>query len=114
MRQERRVDDQGYVHILVPEGTPGRHSNGYVLEHRLVMSEMMGRPLLPEENVHHKNGVRFDNSPDNLELWVTTQPSGQRPDDLCQWAIEILRRYRPEVPSDTELQGLQKYDTKAT
>lgn len=57
------------------------------------MSSVLGRPLRPGENVHHKNGVKEDNRPANLELWVRHQPTGQRPEDLVAWAREILDRY---------------------
>lgn len=73
-------------------------------EHREVMERMIGRSLLPGENVHHLNGVRNDNRPENLELWSRSQPSGQRVADKVAWAVDFLRSY-PEVLAD--LHGLE-------
>lgn len=66
---------------------------GKIFEHTFVMSLRLGRPLLDHENVHHKNGNRADNRLDNLELWSTRQPSGQRVQDKLKWAREMLALY---------------------
>lgn len=74
---------------------PNAGINGTVLEHVKVMSEVIGRPLFPDETVHHKHGVKDDNRPEKLELWVSRHPKGQRVEDQVEWAREILSRYAP-------------------
>jgi len=84
----------GYVSVYVPPEerwwTTKRTS---AKEHQVIMRQMLGRDLLPGENVHHKNGNGLDNRPENLELWFEKQPKGQRVADLLVWAREIIARY---------------------
>lgn len=107
LRRLRETGELGPVGRTVAlKGTPGLTRLGYVrverkLQHRLIMEQILGRPLLVTENVHHVNGVKHDNRPENLELWSRTQPTGQRVVDKVAWAIELLALYKPEVLSET-------------
>ncbi len=87
----KKVLKSGYVWI--------KTEDGWKNEHRVVMARLIERPLLPAETVHHKNGNRADNRPSNLELWNTSQPSGQRAEDKLTWALELLQQYGPDGAS---------------
>lgn len=93
----RTVTPRGYVYLSGYPEHPNAKGAGSIAEHVLVMAQMLGRPLTKEENVHHKNGIRWDNRPENLELWSRSQPSGQRITDKVMWAIEILQTYQPQA-----------------
>ena len=84
----------GYRIVYLPKDQmPSGYRGHRYPEHRQVMRVRLGRDLLPGENVHHINGVRDDNRIENLQLWVTSQPKGQRVEDVLAWAHEIINRY---------------------
>ena len=92
------IDRSGYIVLQ------GKHpANPYPhreYEHRIIMEKIIGRQLKKKENVHHENGDRADNRPENLELWSSSQPPGQRVEDKMKWVYEMLDQYGDEWPRD--------------
>jgi hypothetical protein len=105
-------------------------SNGYVqvgegyrsrLQHRVFAEKQLGRKLKQGENVHHRNGIRNDNSIGpcltntgcdcvgeyhNLELWVVPPRKGQRVKDLLKFAHHIIDTYESHVTEKSSVNEL--------
>lgn len=90
------INDGGYVFIHKPNFIDSDR-RGFIREHRFVMSEYLGRPLLKTEQVHHKNAIKTDNRIENLELWSRQHPSGARITDLVAWAKCFIKKYENEI-----------------
>jgi HNH endonuclease len=70
----RIVKSAGYLAVHLPNH-PRAWKQGFVLQHRLVMEQVLGRHLNDNEVVHHKNGNKHDNRPENLELMTSAEHS---------------------------------------
>lgn len=91
------LDGAGYALVVPPSGYSGKTRQGRVLEHRLVMERLLGRLLEAHEVVHHKDGNKLNNAPENLELNTrkTHPPAHEYTLETAQTALEALRHNDP-------------------
>lgn len=77
MWKVEKIVKKGEYEYAVVKGHPNATKYGYVLHHRIVMENLLGRLLSPSEVVHHKNGTKKDNRPENLEVLISTEHNRQ-------------------------------------
>lgn len=113
----RTIDKTGYVLVKI-QNHPHANNAGYIREHRLVMEQILGRHLDPKEVVHHRNGDRSDNRPENLELFPSngSHLAHELKGHCPNWSPEgrtklreVARKRRKPAPNDrqTKIDGLE-------
>lgn len=68
-----RTNNTGYVQVFIGIGEPGANKSGWILEHRLIMAQHLGRPLQFWEIIHHNDRNKANNALSNLEITTSAE-----------------------------------------
>jgi hypothetical protein len=108
--QPVRLDHDGYIWIYEPafkvrnsKQAPRLHRRqGFHPEHRVVASRMLGRPLRRDEHVHHINGIKTDNRPENLQVMSQQAHRKLHNDEIAEKLARLADYERRFGPLDTD------------
>ncbi len=94
----RKPSSNGYIWFYEPDNpmSDKKSRKGYVLEHRKVMGDKLGRPLLKSEIVHHINGIRDDNRIENLEITNSSDHVAKHNSERI-WKEESKQKHRDKA-----------------
>lgn len=109
-----RKDDKGYIRVYVPDHPFA--ARGWVFQHRLMVEEVLGRYLTPEEEVHHLSERRDDNRLDNFLVMPTYREHMLLHRNPPPWVprCECCDRHRPELVTGRPAWVPLEYDREKT
>lgn len=90
----RTIQSNGYVYIKSVGHPKALVQGDYVLEHRLAVEEVIGRYLEEGEVVHHINGKKDDNHPENLYITNPSEHVRMHNDNVSHLLTSNLEEYR--------------------
>ncbi len=93
---EGYISRQGYLSYRI-KNHPCADKNGRVQASHLSIYDKTGRTIKKGETVHHINGNTLDNRFENLEIWRSGHPFGQRVEDKIKWCIDFLNEYGYQI-----------------
>jgi len=101
---DKRMDSSGYIEVKI-KNHPMARGGKWVPEHRLVMAQKLRRMLLSKEQVHHINGIKYDNRPENLIILSAKDHTSNDRCRGCSLRKEVMLLKR-------RLRALQKLSQK--